>query len=295
MTNNNSPQVFAGGWQQLQHAKELAVESLISGSPVSSNWKPDGTIMLVGDGGSDTIREFTPVTPYSITGFTETAASPNFIAIDNNVRTVDFLDDGSRLWLSGLSNSRVNQLDMSTNWDVTTLDVITVPIFNPPNSSGTIVGLKVIDRGNKMFLLVNDIIFEYTFNTPGDISGGMVTGPTESLSTQSTDMTELEFSTDGRFLYALSRNPAKIFRYRLNTSNTLTDGITFLDDVDFTDGQIGAFGLFIKPTDGKKFYVVGFNPIHVSEYDMSLLENNTLITTLGEELTTKAGEPLVAK
>lgn len=293
MTRNNQKLQFKGGWDQLVHAKELATQALTSGSPISSNWKPDGTIMLVGDGASDTIKEMEAVTPWSVTGLNETDESSNFSAVEPNVRTVDVADDGSRLWLSGLGSNQIHQLDMSVQWDVTTLDVTAPPTFNPPNSSDTIVGLKVIDKGRKLFLLVTDIVFDYTFNTPGDITGGMITGTSISLTAQSTDMTEIEFSTDGRFMYALSRSPYKIFRYRLNTRNTLADGITFLDDVDLTDSQLAAFGLFIKPTDGKKLYTVGFNPDTIAEYDMSLLENNTRITRLGDERVTRAGEPLV--
>ena len=182
---NNSIEVFAGGWKELQHAKELAGLALLTGTPISVNWKPDGTIVLIGDGGPDTIREFTAVTPYSVTGLTETATSPSFNPLEANVRTVDVTDDGRRLWLSGTSNSIVRQLDMSTKWDVTTLNVIAPPNFNPPNSSADIVGLKVIDKERKMFLLVNDVVFEYTFNTPGDISGGMSTGLTIVLTQKS--------------------------------------------------------------------------------------------------------------
>lgn len=292
--NNSALQVFAGGWKQLIHAKFQAKQFLQMGGPVDGKWKPDGTILLVADGGSDMIEEFTAGTPWDVTTLNNTGSSPDHSGDQPNVRTMDVLDDGSKLYLAGLTGiDQVYQYNIDTPWDITTMNLGSVQSFNPDETAGTIVGLKIIDKGRKLFLLATDIVFEYNFNTPSDVSGGMTFIAQENLSAQSGDMTEIEFSTDGQFMYALSRAGYRVFRYRLNTRNTMADGITLLDDVSLTNGAGSEFGLFIRPTDGKKLYTIGFNDDSINCYDMSLTENESLITQLGDEIITELGDNVV--
>ena len=289
--NNSALQVFAGGWTQLQHAKFSNSKLLAMGSPADVYWKPDGEKAYVIDGTNENIVEFTASIPYDETTIVETGMF-DILDLDNNIRGIDFNDAGTLCWLIGTSQDDVHQLNFGTGWDIST---ISDPEINR-GIGGTNANPQSVRFSKDGFILyVSDTsgkVFAYNVTTPFDIST-LTTSPSFNVDFTSTapNVGKVLFSTDEKYLYLLSRTNDNVVRYLLQTPGDITTAV-FLDSFDDLM-ETNPLGIHIRRDNGKKLYVVGIISDTMFSYDMSLNENNSIITRLGDELTTETGENIV--
>ena len=118
--NNNPLQVFAGGWQQLEHAKLKDTKTLDMGTPVAVFWKPDGTKVFVLDSGSDELVELTASIPHDISTLVKTFMY-DISNFETNARAMDWSKDGKTVWILGTQSDTIHQLDLSVEWDLSTI------------------------------------------------------------------------------------------------------------------------------------------------------------------------------
>jgi hypothetical protein len=69
---------------------------------------------------NEIIYEYVMVTPGSIASMYWTGASFNAATLDNNPRTIQISDDGTKMFVFGTTDDRVHQLDMTTAFDFVT-------------------------------------------------------------------------------------------------------------------------------------------------------------------------------
>jgi sugar lactone lactonase YvrE len=88
-------------------------------APTGVFFKPDGTKMYIaGDGGND-INEYTLSTAWDIS----TASYVQVFSIatqDTSIRGLYFKDDGTKMYITGLSTNTIYQFGLSTAWDIST-------------------------------------------------------------------------------------------------------------------------------------------------------------------------------
>jgi len=291
---NNSIQVFRGGWDNVQNAKILETLSLASNTYNSIKWKPDLSRFYFVNQSNEVIEEFTPITPGVITGATMTGTSPNFSSLEGNMTAIWWNRPGTILYMIGINNRIVYQLNASTPYDVTTLTDSGLS-FDPPESINP-TGLYFMPDNITWYLasiFSNDMIFEYKMGTPGVISTSVNTA-NRDISSETTSVRDVFFNPNQRLMYTLGANEKKIFIYRFGILGDITSTVLIDElELDVTEAQYR--GMFISLQDGNKLYVIKNNQNEIETYNISLETISNLLTKAGEEFVTKAGELLVAK
>ena len=289
---NSGLQVFAGGWDQLQHAELKESSDMIMGFPVDITWKPDGTKFLVLNAtATDEILEFTVPTPHSTIDAVQTGQFP-ITSIEDNPRGMFVHLDGTRFWIVGTGLDRIIQFNMATPWDLDTAFDPSISV-NPSGDGGSLRGIAFINKGLTVLLTetIRDEVLEYHLTAPYDLTTFLNT-IVQTLPLSSSPE-GIVVKTDDKMMYIVNVVNNTIDRFILPTPGSLA-GAFFVDSLDLSPTMATSpQGLFIRQNDGKLLHVINVDDDMIYTFDMSLTENNSIITTLGEELTTEAGDNLV--
>ena len=91
-------------------------------------------------------------------------------AQEDNPQGIAFSSDGTKMFVIGSTEDRVNEYDLSTPFDASTLSFVDAPRIRPQENSPT--GMAFSSDGTKMFVIGNtgDDINEYALSTPFDAS-----------------------------------------------------------------------------------------------------------------------------
>jgi hypothetical protein len=129
-------------------------------NPGGLRFKPDGSIFyFLESDNPDIIKEYPLSTPWDVTTRTTFSSQYNITnpTGDNGILGFTFLPDGSKMFACGENNSSIFEFNMSTPWDITTLElsltyyvgdkiINPVDIFIRPDKETFIVGGGTEDR-----------------------------------------------------------------------------------------------------------------------------------------------------
>ena len=289
---NNSQQVFAGGWKQLQHAKHINSD-VIPGTIAFSTkivWKPDGTTFLSIDATNpDVVNQYNVTTPYITTGLNLVAT---FIVNppEANPRGLEVHPDGTKFWILGSNTEQIHEFHM-TAWDLSTATnpgIATNPIALTSPQGFTFV------NGTKCYIADGtDDLMEYNMFPPYDLSTFSSEIDKLDISPDSEDPRDIRFHPNGIIFYIPSDLFDCISRYELPFKGSPISTGVFVDKLDISAFMTTPQGMFIRQHDGKRLYVLDTSTDTIHTFEMSLAVNNSIITKFGEELTTESGDNLV--
>lgn len=256
--------------------------------PTGIFWKPDGKRFYVVDVGSQEIRQYdigVLSTPWNTNGSTLNGVKDvvSQIALPTSV----FIrNDGLKMYVTGedIPSNRIYEFDLGTAWDVTSANFLQ----NSINFTETLNGMFIKPDGKKLFVCGTslDSVQQFTLNTEWDIT--TVSSQEASLSINS-NANGIYFKPDGKQLY-VARSAGDVTRFSLPTAWELSNPAVLEEVFSITPFPQS---VFVRPTDGKQFFVIEQTNNTLTSFDMSLEFNNAMITNLGEELITDAGETLV--
>lgn len=147
---------------------DVSPQSLL---PYSFSFNNDGTKGYVSDvDGSDVIYQYTLSNPYDISSMSYDGVS--FSVGTGNVFSIEFNNDGTKMYLAGNVMDSVRQYTLSTPFDISTASYDLVDYNNP--YGGYIVDAAFNNDGSKLYIINNDgsisPIKQYSLSTPFDIS-----------------------------------------------------------------------------------------------------------------------------
>lgn len=293
---NNSQQVFAGGWEQVQHAKLLDIFSEATLLVLLAIiWKPDGTkfyISNIDNADGKNIVEYNTITPHSTVGAT-IGATFDTRPIESQPRGMWWSRNGLRLYIAGNISDTVHQLNTTVSYSVGNLTNPSILLTPPPSEPGFITGLCFNADETKFYLSDRDTekVFEYNM-TPGDLPNATYSG-NEITITGTSEPSDVFFKPGSSMMYISDLTNSLIRRYILSIPGNVSTAVE-VDSVFVGNVETQVQGLFIREHDGKKLYVVGSAMNEVFTFDMSLVENNTIINNFGDELVNELGELLVS-
>ena len=193
-------------------------------------------------------------------------------------RAFTFNNDGTILYMTGLTNSRIYQYPISVAWDLFYATYDNKFSISFASVETTIIGIVFGNNGNLLYITgtSNDSLTSFVLSTPYDLNSGTAS-PTSTttikyslpFTAQGTSSTRSCFriSPDGKKAYMLDNNADRIYQYTLRTPwdiNTMNyDNINF--SVVAQDAV--AYSMHFKP-DGTTFYILGNNST-VYMYTMS--------------------------
>lgn len=228
------------------------------GSTVDDNndvfFKPDGTRFYTINSDQDQVKEYSLSTAWDIS----TAAYVTALSVsakDTVPWGLFFKDDGTKLYIHGLTSTSIHEYNLSTAWDLSTAT------FNQSFSfsSQTSVGISLFFKsdGTKLFIGddSNDRVLEYGLSTAWDISTATFT-QFFSIASQQTIIRGLFFTSDGGKMFTCGGDEPNIAQYSLSTawdiSTASYDNVSFNTRIEDTDPR----GIYFK-SDATKMYIVG--------------------------------------
>lgn len=230
-------------------------------SNISIFFKPDGTKMYSASAGAVAILEYGLSTAWDVS----TASYNGSLSVsteDAGLYGLWFKNDGTEVFITGLTNDKVFRYDLSTAWDVTSGSYSGVSFSVSAQETSPVI-LTFSSDGTKMFSggTVTDTIYQYS-------TGSTVTTGSFDLSTgnyftdtPSADV-EYTFSNAGdvqSFQLEVTGNSAGY-----DLSSAAYDSVSF----SVSGQETGPIDATFK-TDGTKMFLIGSTGDDVNEYDLS--------------------------
>ena len=131
-------------------------------APGAIFFKPDGTKMFIGGAIGDDVNEYSLSSAWDIS---TASYSQNFSisSQETNIGGLQFLSDGSKMFVVGGGGDAVFQYSLTTGWDVSTASYDSVS-FSVASQATAPVGLFFKSDGTKMYVIdvVQDAVYQYT-------------------------------------------------------------------------------------------------------------------------------------
>ena len=264
----------------LTTAYDVATATLVSALEVEAeesnitdiDIKSDGTkIFIIGEGG-DELNEYALSTAWTLSTATHTRAF-DLTNEDSSPKAFAFKADGTSFYVSGHTNDKIFQYNLTTAWDLSTASYANKS-FSYSTQRVNMSSMSFKPDGTKMILMQSDDFFEYNLSTAWDISTASYVqvnsdplGPRASFSGYAT------WKSDGTKLFYHDANKTVIYQQSVSTAwdvSTIQEVAAYASSfADLTgDGIDNPTGLFFKP-DGTKMYVIDGTDDTVNEFDLS--------------------------
>ena len=239
--------------------------SVLTETAASSDlfFKPDGTKVYITDNGPDEINEYNLTTAWDLSTLSYVQ---NFSCAsqDSSIAGTFFKPDGTKMYVVGIVNDRVNEYNLSTAWDISTASFNQNFSVNSEEPAPRAIYFK--PDGTKMFITgqTGDEINEYSLSTAWDVSTASAS-QVASVSSQETSPQGLFMSPNGDKLYIVGYGSDAVFQYSLTTAwdiSTMSyDSISF----SVSSQETLPTGIAFKP-DGSKMYITGIITDAIYQY-----------------------------
>lgn len=230
------------------------VQSLYVGSedtsPSEVFFKYDGTVMYITGYTNDRIYQYTLTTPWDIS----TASYDYFVSIasqDGTPMGLYISPNGTSLYTSGFSNSKIYQYTFATPWDISTIQYI----------RDYYVGVAAHDvefnhAGDIMFVVSNNPknTYKYALSTAWDISTTSFV-EVESIGYNSNKL-GLSLSSQGTSHYYADNYDDKIYQWIYDDAWSFVSNPTAIFSISVGGYDSTPIGLYISPN-MTKMYLVG--------------------------------------
>ena len=254
-----------------------------SASSRSLTFKPDGTKMFVGDNNTGTVYEYNLSSPwniataiYSFNNYkTYVSTAPGFLG--ENPFGIAFDSTGTRLYVTGTTLDKINQIDVRTPYTLTMTPGYagSVSVFAqenvPREVSFSLDGTQMYVVGSTM-----DTVYQYNLSTAWDVTTATYSSKSLSVAAQETNPSGLFFKPDGTKMYMIGVATDTIFQYNLATpwdmSTASYDNISRSVSSQSINPQALFFG-----NNGLKLYVINGTGI-VYQYALSTAWNLLTVT-----------------
>jgi len=242
--------------------------------PMAISWKlDDGMKYFIADFDDDTITEFNVPHLFNQTGAIQ-GASFSLSGTQNRVTGMWWDYDGMTCYIVGRSQDRVNRLDVSSPWDVSTMTDPDVEFVIPNINQATGIFFNRIQRRFYVSATNTDLILQFDMPPPilvlgilkADIENAVFAGQID-VSLTAEQPADLELSPDGMTLLVASSDMFRISRFDLSISGDIESAI-FVDFLDISPIETNVLGLTLRPHDGKKLYITGSDTLQVISYDV---------------------------
>jgi hypothetical protein len=203
-------------------------------APTGIAFKTDGTIMYVVGSTGDAVREFSLSTAWDVSTITF-VQSFSVAAQDSVPQDIWFRADGLKMYMVGSTNDRINEYNLGTAWDISTLSF--VQFFSVAPQEIVPVAVNLSSDGLKMYVLgQNGIdINRYSLSTAWDISTATYFN-NFYVGFQETAPTGMFINLDDAVAYVVGSTADTVFQY-----DTVTDGIELTSQSGlFIDGSLYA-------------------------------------------------------
>ncbi len=126
-------------------------------------FKSDGTAFYHCSSRTDTVYQYTLSTAWDVSTASYASKSFSVSTLDGNPRQINFSPTGDKLWFTGLSSDYVYELDLSTDFDISTASYNNIN-YNAGTQDSYPVSTFFKSDGSKMYVIgiTNDTVYQYS-------------------------------------------------------------------------------------------------------------------------------------
>lgn len=176
-----------------------------------------------------------------------------------------FKDDGTEMYIVGLSSDSVHQYSLSTAYNISTASF--TASFSVSSEDSAPHDLTFKEDGTKMYVLGNTggDINEYNLSTAWDVSTASY-NQNFSISSQETNATGIFISPTGERVYIVGTSGNDVNEYTLSTAWDISTA-SFDRNASVSSQETSPRAVFFKG-DGSKMYIVGSSSDTVFQYSV---------------------------
>ncbi len=222
--------------------------------------KPDGTrVYVTSDDATPTVIEYTLNVPFDISTATKTSQTNLLVsggAAMDKPHAIEFKPDGKVMYVihSNSGSVGVEQFNLTTAWDTQTLS------YDASLSISDDVQIRALafkSDGSRVYIAQRDHgkVKQFDLPTPWDLSSATNKVESNSFTGEENNLRNIQFSSDGTFMYLGGNGGDDINRYKLPTAwdiGTITHETTF--SISSQTGEMRGFKFSANFT---KLYVTG--------------------------------------
>ena len=231
-------------------------------NPRGITFNNDGTKMFIVGAQGDDVNEYTLSVGFDLSS-TVTFIDSYAVTECPNPTAVKFNADGTKMFVTGTSNSNVHEYALTTGFDVSTASFTQTLVTTVDNDN---FGLDFSNDGTKMYITGNqtDSIYEYNLSSAFDISTAtyyqdLYVNPYDN------EPFGIEWSTDGYRLFIVGTRGNGVDEYKL----TSAWNISTATHVGYYHIGGNPSGIHISP-DGTKMFIVGNQTDQIKEFNLSV-------------------------
>jgi len=221
-------------------------------TPTSLHFKSDGTKMYFIGIGSDTVYQYTLSTAWDLSTASYDSVSLSVTSQDTAPYGLSFKNDGTKMYVAGLTNQSIFQYSLSTAWDLSTASYDNVSYNVARNMSE----VKFKPDGTEMYIssITEQEIVGFSLSTAWDVSTASYLSET-STSADFPNPRGFDFNSDGTKMIVADNSTD--FLYQVSTALPtqtldLSTGTTF----SFTPSGATTVSFTNAPASGK---AIGFS------------------------------------
>ena len=198
-------------------------------------FKPDGLRMYVtSDDSTPTVIEYSLTVPFDISTATKTSQTNLVVAGSTNMdkpHAIEFKPDGKVMYIiqSKSGSVGIEQFNLTTAWDTKTLSYDTSLSIS---DDVQIRALAFKSDGTRVYVAQRDHgkVKQFDLSTPWDISSATNKVESNSFTGEENNLRNIQFSSDGTFMYLGGNGGDDINKYKLPTAwdiSTITHETTY--------------------------------------------------------------------
>tara|TARA_R110000850_G_scaffold233967_2_gene358845 strand:+ start:3224 stop:4051 length:828 start_codon:yes stop_codon:yes gene_type:complete len=191
------------------------LQSLFFGSsatiPRATKFNPDGTKMYVLDAQLDRVSEFDVSTAWDVATATLNQKSASVFLEESNPWDMFFKPDGTKMYLVGDSGDEVNEYDLGTPWNISTLTYL--QNFSIAGEASKPRGVFFKPDGTKMYMVGDTSeVYQYNLATAWDVSSAAYL-QNFGTSAQELYVRDVFFKPDGTKMYLVGFVGVNVLEY----------------------------------------------------------------------------------
>lgn len=195
---------------------------------------------------------------------------------DNNSQSITFNNDGTKMYMLGSSNDRVNEYNLSNTWDVSTAQYLQNVHVGTLQSGPT--GMRFDPTGSYMFIVgsANANIHRYTLSTAWDVTTASLTQSFD-IGSYNISPSGLAIDVDGANVFVTSSNNTVVNQFNLAIGWNLGTASFFASK---NLGPGSTRDIEISP-DSSKLFITSSTGDRLVQFDMGDLANISSATESG--------------
>jgi hypothetical protein len=208
---------------------------------------------VVGTSGDD-VGQYSLSTAWDVSTASFDSVTLSVSSEDTIPNGLVFSSNGTKLYITGNTNNKIFQYDLSTAWDLSTASYASKSLSTQGTSP---IEPFIHPSGTSIYNIDSDseTVYQYTMTTAFDLSTASYASKSINVNSQESIPTSLVFSSDGTKMFVAGQTGDDINQYTLSTawdvSTASFDNLTF----GFSSQSANPSGIDFKP-DGTKLYMI---------------------------------------